>query len=94
MIGKQIVSFLRNEGRHNRAVFSHDENIYNTEFCDTCTQQEHRVTRLNFFDDNSEQIKFFFFFKNFFQASLRNCKNCDHNCEDHSSFDFISAVHI
>ena len=31
---------------------------------------------------------------NFFQASLRNCKNCDHNCEDHSSFDFISAVHI
>ena len=20
----------------------------------------------------------------FFQASLRNCKNCDHNCEDHS----------
>ena len=20
--------------------------------------------------------------------------NCDHNCEDHSSFDFISAVHI
>ena len=31
---------------------------------------------------------------NFFQTSLRNCKNCDHNCEDHSSFDFISAVHI
>ena len=31
---------------------------------------------------------------NFFQASLRNCKNCNHNCEDHSSFDFISAVHI
>ena len=24
---------------------------------------------------------------NFFQASLRNGKNCDHNCEDHSSFD-------
>ena len=24
---------------------------------------------------------------NFFQASLSNCKNCDHNCEDHSSFD-------
>ena len=23
-----------------------------------------------------------------------DCKNCDHNCEDHSSFDFISAVHI
>ena len=23
-----------------------------------------------------------------------HCKNCDHNCEDHSSFDFISAVHI
>ena len=31
---------------------------------------------------------------NFFQASSRNCKNCDHNCEDHPSFDFISAVHI
>ena len=27
---------------------------------------------------------------NFFQASLRNCKNCGHNCEDHSSFDFNS----
>ena len=26
---------------------------------------------------------------NFFHASLRNCKNCDHNCEDHSSFDDI-----
>ena len=26
---------------------------------------------------------------NFFQASLRNCKNCDHNCEDHSSFDLL-----
>ena len=25
----------------------------------------------------------------FFQASLRNCQNCDHNWEDHSSFDFI-----
>ena len=25
----------------------------------------------------------------FFQASLRNCKNCDHNCEDHSSFDNV-----
>ena len=23
---------------------------------------------------------------------LRNCINCVHNCEDHSSFDFISAV--
>ena len=22
-------------------------------------------------------------------ASLRNCKNCDHNCEDHSSFDLV-----
>ena len=31
---------------------------------------------------------------NFFQASLCNFKNCDHNCEDHSSFDFTSAVHI
>ena len=27
-----------------------------------------------------------------FQASIRNCKNCVHNCEDHSSFDFTSAV--
>ena len=26
---------------------------------------------------------------NFFQASLRNCKNCDHNCEDHSSFEYL-----
>ena len=29
-----------------------------------------------------------------FQASLRNCINCLHNSEDHSSFDFISAVLI
>ena len=29
---------------------------------------------------------------NFFQASLRNCKNCDHNCEDHSSFDTGSLL--
>ena len=27
-----------------------------------------------------------------FQASLRNCKNCVHNWEDHNSFDFTSAV--
>ena len=25
---------------------------------------------------------------NFFQASLRNCRNCVHNCEDQPSFDF------
>ena len=31
---------------------------------------------------------------NFFQASLRDCINCVHNCEDQPSFDFISAVHI
>ena len=31
---------------------------------------------------------------NFFQASLRNCKNCDHNCEDHSSFVNITACYI
>ena len=30
----------------------------------------------------------------FFSGFLRNCINCDHNCEDHSSFDFISAVLI
>ena len=31
----------------------------------------------------------------FFQASYwGNCINCVHNCEDHSSFDFISAVLI
>ena len=30
----------------------------------------------------------------FFQASYANCINCVHNCEDHSSFDFISAVFI
>ena len=29
---------------------------------------------------------------NFFQASLRNCKNCDHNCGDHSSFDLITEL--
>ena len=28
----------------------------------------------------------------FFQASLRNCKNCDHNCEDHSSFEVFFIV--
>ena len=27
-----------------------------------------------------------------FQASVRNCLNCLHNCEDHSLLDFISAV--
>ena len=27
-----------------------------------------------------------------FQASIRNCKNCVHNYEDHSLFDFTSAV--
>ena len=30
----------------------------------------------------------------FFAGFLRNCINCVHNCEDHSSFDFISAVII
>ena len=29
-----------------------------------------------------------------FSGFLRNCINCVHNCEDHSSFDFISAVLI
>ena len=31
---------------------------------------------------------------NVFQASLRNCKNCDHNCEDHSSFDNQNAKQL
>ena len=31
---------------------------------------------------------------NFFQASLRNCKNCDHNCEDHSSFEHFQLLLI
>ena len=31
---------------------------------------------------------------NFFSGFLRNCIYCVHNCEDHSSFDFISAVLI
>ena len=31
---------------------------------------------------------------NFFQASLRNCKNCDRNCEDHSSFEFLGVLGI
>ena len=26
------------------------------------------------------------------EASLRNCLNCVHHCDDHSSLDFISAV--
>ena len=30
----------------------------------------------------------------FFQDSLRNCKNCDHNCEDHSSFDLNVGCRI
>ena len=29
-----------------------------------------------------------------FSSFLRDCINCVHNCEEHSSFDFISAVHI
>ena len=28
-----------------------------------------------------------------FQASISNCLNCPHNCEDHSLLDFKSAVH-
>ena len=28
----------------------------------------------------------------FFSGFFRNCINCVHKCEDHSSFDFISAV--
>ena len=31
---------------------------------------------------------------NFFQASLRNCRNCDHNCEDRSSFEIIFLLDI
>ena len=31
---------------------------------------------------------------NFFSGFLCNCINCVHNAEDHSSFDFISAVLI
>ena len=27
-----------------------------------------------------------------FQASIHNCKNCVHNCEDHSLFDLIYFV--
>ena len=30
----------------------------------------------------------------FFTDFIHNCINCVHNCEDHSSFDFISAVII
>ena len=33
-------------------------------------------------------------FLTFFSGFLRNWINCVHNCEDHSSFDFISAVFI
>ena len=28
----------------------------------------------------------------FFQASIRNWKNCVYNCEDHSSFDFTFVI--
>ena len=31
---------------------------------------------------------------NIFLCFIRNCINCVHNCEDHASFDFISAVLI
>ena len=31
---------------------------------------------------------------NSFQTVLRNFIHCVHNCEDHSSFDFISALLI
>jgi len=27
-------------------------------------------------------------FSRLFQASIRNCLNCVHNCDDHSSLDF------
>ena len=37
---------------------------------------------------------YFLFCFVFFPGFLRKCKNCFHNCEDHSSFDFISAVLI
>ena len=33
-------------------------------------------------------------FKGVIPAFLRNCINCVHNCENHSSFDFISVVLI
>ena len=32
--------------------------------------------------------------KYFFRLLYAIASNCVHNCEDHSSFDFISAVHI
>ena len=31
---------------------------------------------------------------NFFQASLRNCINCVHNCEDHSPFDSFPSSYM
>ena len=33
-------------------------------------------------------------FMNNFQASVGSCINCIYNCEDYSSFDFISAVDV
>ena len=32
--------------------------------------------------------------KDVYEISYKNCINCVHNCEDDSSFDFISAVLI
>ena len=34
--------------------------------------------------------------KKLFQASIRNCLNCVHNCDDHSSLDFkiCSSIYL
>ena len=49
------------------------------------------VSRGQGFKSRWSPVLFFVFF---FQGFLRKCINCVHNCEDHSSFDFISAVLI
>ena len=54
---------------------SYDRNFYN------CVKKSEKKLWLQ--RGPVEDLNFFFF-----QASLRNCKNCDHNCEVHSSFDY------
>ena len=74
--------FVFDESSRNQ--MKNDPRSYDRNFC-TCVKKPEKKFRTS----TGPEILFYFF-----QASLRNCKNCDHNCEDHSSFDFISPVHI
>ena len=55
------------------------------------SHQYHKVTGSNPVEVRIFIYLFIFFF---FQASLRNCISCVHNCKDHPSLDLISAVYI